>query len=129
MCMTKQLRHPHQESAMPIRRHHALITIDGVRALIRDEKKFDMRYDLVKRNNSDRPLYNCIIIIGDVESILISSRTSEHGVTDRLLSVYPGLISHHIDFGQERALVFHSDETISCDGVRGRNDLYNNEPS
>lgn len=111
---------------MPIKRHQALITIDGVRALLRDDTKFDMRYDLVARNAKDRPLYNCIYIIAGVEHVLISSRTSEIGVKDRQLAVYPGLIGHHVEFGQERHLVFHPDWTISVNGVRGRNDLLPN---
>lgn len=111
---------------MPIRRNQALITIDGVRDLLNGGRKFEIRYDLVERNDAGRPVYNCIYIFDGHEHVLISTRTTPTGIKERKLAIYPGLLNHHVEFGGGRDLVFHPDWTISVNGVRGRNDLLPN---
>lgn len=108
---------------MPIRRNQALITIDGVRELLNGAEEFEVRYDLVERGESGKPIYNCVYIFDGREHILISTRTTPTGIKERKLSIYPGLLNHHVEFGGGRDLVFHPDWTISVNGVRGRNDL------
>lgn len=107
---------------MPIKRKYQLITIKGVKALMTDGPRFQCRYDMVELIDG-KPRYQCIYLVGDKESILISDRVSENGVEPRLFNVWPGLFKHHFEFGDGTNLSFDRDFIITTGELRGRDDV------
>lgn len=107
---------------MPIKRQYQLITIRGVKALMADGARFQCRYDLVELSDG-KPRYQCIYLVGDKESILISDRVSEQGVEPRLFNFWPGLFKHHFEFGDGTDLTIGRDFIITTGELRGRDDI------
>ena len=106
---------------MPIKRHYELITINGVRSLLKNNQEFQCRYDLVEMSNG-RPRYQCIYIVEGKERILIGSLTTERGVEPRYFTLWPGLFRHHHEFGDDSDLTINKDFIVTTE-VRGLNEL------
>ena len=109
---------------MPIARHQILITIDGVKDLIKDAVSFRCRYELVGFTDDGKPRYQCVYLReGEPEAILVSTRITPYGPEPRYFNIWPGLFRHHIEFGDGRALCFDGDYNIAFDGGGGSDGL------
>ena len=84
---------------MPIARHLSLITLDGVKDLIARDVEFTCRYELVRGTGDGKPLYHCIYTVGDEELILVAAKVQKHGPKVREFALWPGLVNHHVNFG------------------------------
>lgn len=107
---------------MPIKRHYELITIKGVRALLKSNQEFQCRYDLVEMSNG-KPSYQCIYLVAGKEKILIRDRTSERGVEPRIFNFWPGLFRHHHEFGDSSNITVEKNYLITTGELRGCNDV------
>lgn len=87
---------------MPIARHLSLITLDGVKDLIARKVEFTCRYELVGGTGDGKPLYQCIYRVGDEELILVAAKVQRHGPKVREFAIWPGLVNHHVAFGDGR---------------------------
>ncbi len=106
---------------MPIARHQILITIDGVKDLIKQGVAFRCRYELVGFTDDGKPRYQCIYLrAGAPESILVSTRITPYGAEPRYFNIWPGLFKHHLDFGDGRPLCFDGEFHIAFDDAGGR---------
>lgn len=110
---------------MPIKRHHELITIYGVRALLKSKQQFQCRYDLVELSNG-KPSYQCIYLFDDKEHILIGSQVRETGVEPRYFAFWPGLFRHHHEYGDGSDLTVDKDFIVTTE-LRGLNELPDTE--
>jgi len=109
---------------MPIlKRHHVLITVEGVRERIEKGLDFTCRYDLVGFANDERPRYVCVYLFENKEHILISTKVTAAGIKPKILSVWPGLFKHHFEFGDKTNLCFNSDYTITTGKTQGGKEL------
>ncbi len=106
---------------MPIKRHHALITINGVRSLLKSNQEFHCRYDLVEMTNG-HPSYQCIYIIDGKENVLIRSILTDRGVQPRVFKFWPGFWRHHREYGDGSDILVDKDYIITTT-VRGLNEL------
>ena len=101
---------------MPIARHQILITIDGVKDLIKEDADFRCRYELVGFTEDGKPRYQCVYLReGEPEAMLVSTRFGAHGPEPRYFNIWPGLFRHHIEFGDGRPLCFGDDYAIGFD--------------
>jgi hypothetical protein len=105
---------------MPIlKRHHVLITVEGVRERMVKNQTFTCRYDLVGFANDGRPRYICVYLFEGKEHILISSKVTAAGIKPKILAVWPGLFKHHFEFGDGTKICFSSDYTITTGKTQG----------
>lgn len=101
---------------MPIAKDQILITIDGVKDLMRSGVAFRCRYELVGFTDDGKPRYQCVYLReGEPEAILVSTRFGPYGPEARLFNIWPGLFRHHHEFGDGRALAFDGDYNIAFD--------------
>lgn len=107
---------------MPIKRHHVLITITGVKALLKSKTEFRCRYDLVDLTDGT-PSYNCVYLFDNKEHILTISRVTEEGLAARSFKLWPGLFKHHFEFGDGTNLGFEKDFTIHTGEIHGANEV------
>lgn len=84
---------------MPIERHLSLITLDGVKDLIARDVSFRCRYELVGGTGDGKPRYRCIYTVGDEELVLVVTKVRKHGPEIKLFALWPGLVNHHVAFG------------------------------
>lgn len=84
---------------MPIARHLSLITLDGVKDLIARDVAFRCRYELVGGTGDGKPRYQCIYSVGDEELVLVVSKVRKHGPEIKLFALWPGLVNHHVAYG------------------------------
>ena len=94
---------------MPIARHLSLITLDGVKDLIARQAAFSCRYELVGGTGDGKPLYQCIYEVGDEELLLVAAKVQKHGPKVRHFALWPGLVNHHVAFGDGRPVVIDLD--------------------
>ena len=109
---------------MPIAKDQILITIDGVKDLMRSGITFRCRYELVGFTDDGKPRYQCVYLRdGMPEAILVSTRFGPYGPDARLFNIWPGLFRHHFEFGDGRPLCFDSDYNIAFEPSGGGDDL------
>ena len=102
---------------MPIARHQILITIDGVKDLIKSGNGFRCRYEFVGFTDDGKPRYQCIYLrTGVPEAVLVSTRFGPLGPEPRYFNIWPGLFKHHLEFGDGRDLRFGADYAITFEG-------------
>lgn len=87
---------------MPTARRLSLITLDGVKDLIARDADFTCRYELVGGTGDGKPLYQCVYSVGDEDLLLVASKVQKHGPKVRHFAVWPGLVNHHIAYGDGR---------------------------
>ncbi len=104
---------------MPIARHLSLITLDGVKDLITRKVPFTCRYELVGGTGDGKPLYQCIYTTGDEELILVAAKVTKHGPKVRHFALWPGLVNHHVAFGDGRCIELDLDIRSAPDGDGG----------
>ena len=109
---------------MPIAKDQILITIDGVKDLMRSGVEFHCRYELVGFTDDGKPRYQCVYLRqGEPEAILVSTRFGPYGPEPRYFNIWPGLFKHHFEFGDGRALAFDGDYNIAFDDAGRGDDL------
>ena len=121
-----------EETFVPKRKKAlSLITVEGVKDLRAKGVDFRVRYELMERASYGRrpPRYRCIYVLPDgEEAVLVASRVSSFkGAEPRYFLLWPGLIAHHHEFGDGRALCLFDDFSIETrdvgrDGVPVRRD-------
>ncbi|WP_227420001.1 hypothetical protein [Roseitranquillus sediminis] len=100
----------------------SLITVEGVKDLRAKGVDFRVRYELMERASYGRrpPRYRCIYVLPDGEEcVLVASRVSSFkGAEPRYFLLWPGLVAHHHEFGDGRALCLFDDFSIETRDVR-----------
>ena len=104
---------------MPIARHLSLITIDGVKDLIARKVPFTCRYELVGGTGDGKPRYQCIYTVGDEELVLVVAKVQKHGPEVRKFALWPGLVNHHVAYGDGRPAELDLDIRNAPEGDSG----------
>ncbi|MEM5469782.1 MAG: hypothetical protein ACRBBK_14340 [Paracoccaceae bacterium] len=104
---------------MSIARNLILITLDGVKDLIARNVDFTCRYELVGGTGDGKPLYQCIYSVGDEELILVAAKVQKHGPKVRQFALWPGLVNHHVKYGDGRPVSINLDFRDAPEGEGG----------
>ena len=84
----------------------SLITLTGVREWIENDVKFEVEYELVEVSKENIPRYIAVYKRLDTKEdfVFISKNWSSHGPHARIFNLWPGVIRHHLEFGDGRPL-------------------------
>jgi len=94
------------------KRSYTSVTIERVKLLQETGEPFTCSYELVGEGARGIPRYQCIYTVGDEEGPLCMARLSVHGAVPREFDLWAGVLKHHQEFGDGRALCLMPDWTI-----------------